>query len=333
MNEHLIISQTTTTASLSTESGGPVDEVAREQRRLQGQAPHVSLVIPALNEAENLPWVLERIPSSVDEVILVDGDSNDDTIGVARRCRPDIRVVRQRGRGKGVALRTGFAAARGDYIVMIDADGSMHPAEIGLFVAALDEGYQFVKGSRFLPEAGSEDLTALRKLGNRCLTSAVNVLFNVPFSDLCYGYVAFRRDVLPVLQLTSHGFEIETELILHAVKARLRIAEVASVELERRHGESNLNAYRDGKRVVRMLARERLHKEPPPVVDLLTRRDDVLLSLIAVRPETNPAPVVEPALNGVTVLPPAPDRTTSPVPESVLSAMDAPAAYALTDGR
>jgi glycosyltransferase involved in cell wall biosynthesis len=252
----------------------------------------VSLVIPALNEGRNLPWVLKRIPAFVDEVILVDGDSVDDTVAVARRCRPDIRVVRQRGRGKGVALRTGFEAATGDYIVMIDADGSMHPEEIGLFVTALHDGYQFVKGSRFLPGAGSEDLTAIRKWGNRCLVTAVNTLFSVPFSDLCYGYVGFRRDVLDDLQLTSHGFEIETELILHAVKARLRIAEVASVELLRRHGESNLNAFRDGKRVFRTLTRERLRKVPPPVVDLLTRRDELLTSAVRRVPQAVPAPAL-----------------------------------------
>ncbi|MPV88096.1 glycosyltransferase [Georgenia ruanii] len=233
--------------------------------------PHVSLIIPALNEARNLPWVLERVPASVEEVILVDGYSTDNTIAVARQCRPDIHVVQQRGRGKGMALRTGFDAARGDYIVMMDADGSMDPGEIDLFVGALDAGYQFVKGSRYLPGAGSEDLTRLRNWGNRCLVTAVNMLFTVPFSDLCYGYVAFRRDVLTALHLTSHGFEIETELIVHAVKARLRIAEVPSIELMRRYGTSNLNAFRDGRRVFRTLTRERLRRVPPPVVDLLHR--------------------------------------------------------------
>ena len=233
--------------------------------------PHVSLIIPALNEARNLPWVLERVPVSVDEVILVDGYSTDNTIAVARQCRPDIQVVQQRGSGKGMALRTGFDAARGDYIVMMDADGSMDPGEIDLFVGALDVGYQFVKGSRYLPGAGSEDLTRVRSWGNRCLVTAVNTLFTVPFSDLCYGYVAFRRDVLTALHLTSHGFEIETELIVHAVKARLRIAEVPSIELVRRYGTSNLNAFRDGRRVFRTLARERLRRVPPPVVDLLHR--------------------------------------------------------------
>src|SRR5690242_3841803 len=84
----------------------------------------VSVVIPALNEAENLPHVLPRIPAWVHEVILVDGHSTDATVAVARELRRDIRVIRQQGHGKGAALRSGFAAARGDIIVMLDADGS-----------------------------------------------------------------------------------------------------------------------------------------------------------------------------------------------------------------
>ncbi|MCK6209397.1 glycosyltransferase family 2 protein [Georgenia sp. EYE_87] len=259
--------------------------------------PSVTLIIPALNEAENLPWVLERIPASVDEVILVDGYSTDDTVAVARRCRPDIRVVQQRGRGKGMAVRTGFDAATGEYIVMMDADGSMHPAEIDDFVTALSEGYQFVKGSRYLPEAGSTDITRLRNWGNRCLVTAVNTMFAVPFSDLCYGFVAFRRDVLPVLQLTAHGFEIETELILHAIKARLRIAEVPSMELERRNGVSNLNTFRDGGRVFRTLARERLRRRPPLVVDSLHRRPatetQVTLAVVHAQSEVTTSVTVE----------------------------------------
>jgi glycosyltransferase involved in cell wall biosynthesis len=222
-----------------------------------------------MNEAENIPWVFGRIPESVDEVILVDGYSTDDTIGVALRIRPETRVVRQLARGKGCALRAGFAAATGDYIVMIDADGSMDPAEVGLFVRALDNGYDFVKGSRYLPGGGSEDLTKLRNFGNYALKTSVNMLFLVPFTDLCYGYVAFRRICLGPLGLTSHGFEIETEMAIHAVKANLKIAEVPSNESIRRSGVSNLNAFRDGKRVLRTLVRERMCRRERPVVDWL----------------------------------------------------------------
>ncbi len=237
---------------------------------LPGQSrPTVSLVVPAMNESENIPWVFGRIPDSVDEVILIDGYSTDDTIGVALRIRPDTRVVRQLGRGKGCALRAGFTAAKGDYIVMIDADGSMDPAEVGLFVQALEDGYDFVKGSRYLPGGGSDDLTRLRNFGNYALKTSVNMLFLVPFTDLCYGYVAFRRTCLEPLGLTSHGFEIETEMAIHAVKANLKIAEVPSKESLRRSGLSNLSTFRDGKRVLRTLVRERMSRRMRPVVDWL----------------------------------------------------------------
>lgn len=231
--------------------------------------PTVSLVVPAMNEADNIPWVFGRIPDSVDEVILIDGYSKDDTVGEALRIRPDTRTLRQHARGKGSALRTGFAAATGDYIVMIDADGSMDPAEIEFFVRALDNGYDFVKGSRYLPGGGSDDLTKLRNLGNYALKTSVNMLFMVPFTDLCYGYVAFRRTCLEPLGLTSHGFEIETEMAIRAVKASLKIAEVPSNESLRRNGSSNLNTFRDGKRVLRTLVRERVSRRKRPVVDWL----------------------------------------------------------------
>src|SRR6202011_3132653 len=108
----------------------------------------VSVVIPALNDAANLPHVLTRIPAFIDEVVLVDGHSIYDTVAVARQIRPDIRIVIQDGRGKGNALACGFAAAMGDIIVMLDADGSTDPAEIPAFVGALLAGHDYAKGSR-----------------------------------------------------------------------------------------------------------------------------------------------------------------------------------------
>ena len=120
--------------------------------------PTVSIVIPALNEGKNLPHVLPKIPTWVHEVILVDGNSVDDTIAVAKSILPDIRIITQEKRGKGIALRTGFAAAEGDIIVMLDADGSMDPAEIPAFVSALLVGADFAKGSRFLHGGGTHDM-------------------------------------------------------------------------------------------------------------------------------------------------------------------------------
>jgi hypothetical protein len=219
--------------------------------------PVVSVVIPAMNEADNLPQVLSRLPDLVDDLILVDGHSTDETIAVARALRPDIRVVSQTAHGKGNALACGFAMCRGDIIVMLDADGSTDPGEIPLFVDALMDGADFVKGSRYMEGGGSEDLTHVRRLGNSMLTGTVNALFNVQYTDLCYGYMAFWRRCLPLLTVDCTGFEVETQLTLRAARAGLTVAEVPSVERNRISGDSNLRPIHDGLRVLRTIADER----------------------------------------------------------------------------
>lgn len=231
-------------------------------RRVQ-RTPRVSCVIPALNEERNIVWVLERLPDVVDEVILVDGDSTDDTVAVSVEARPDLRVVGQDRRGKGAALRAGFAAARGDVVVMIDADRSMDPLEIQRFLDRLDEGFDLVKGSRFLEGAGTTDMEPIRRWGNGVLRNMVNTLFRADFTDLCYGYIAFRRDVLGQLDLQTDGFEIETEIIVRALNSGLRISEVPSFEAPRAHGESNLHTWRDGRRVASTLLRHRFTRRTP----------------------------------------------------------------------
>lgn len=231
----------------------------------------VSAVIPTLNEERNIGWVIGRIPPQVDEIVLVDGHSTDRTVEVARAVRPDVVVVAQRGRGKGDALCTGFRHVTGDYVVVLDADGSMDPLEIDYYITALDEGYDFAKGSRFLRGGGSLDLTRLRTFGNRLLLSTVNQMWRVGFTDLCYGFFAFRRDRLPELAPAATGFEIEAELIAHALTARLRIAEVPSVELPRQYGVSHLHTWRDGNRVLRTVLRERLANRPHRIVAAFDR--------------------------------------------------------------
>jgi len=190
----------------------------------------VSVVIPARNEAKSLPHVLGKVPPWVHEVILVDGLSVDDTSRVAKSELPAIRIVEQTGRGKGNALREGFVAATGDVVVALDADGSMDPGEMDRYVEMLADGYDYVKGSRMLPGASSSDLTLLRSTGNWIFRTLTNVLTGSRYSDLCYGYFAFRRGTVDVLDLRSDGFEIETEINIRAHRAGLRIAEVPSCE-------------------------------------------------------------------------------------------------------
>jgi glycosyltransferase involved in cell wall biosynthesis len=218
--------------------------------------PKVTVVVPTFNEAENLRHVLPAIPP-VDEIILVDGHSHDDTVAIARELLPDIRVIYQTGRGKGNALREGFAAATGDIIVMIDADGSTDPREIPRFVDALRSGdAEFAKGSRFMQGGGSYDITPLRRLGNWMLCLLVNLLYWTNYTDLCYGYNAFWRHCLDVLDIDGNGFEIETQLTLRVHKAQFKVVEVPSYEYPRIHGESNLRTFRDGTRVLKTIMRE-----------------------------------------------------------------------------
>jgi glycosyltransferase involved in cell wall biosynthesis len=229
-------------------------------RRSPSPRRRLSVVIPAKNEARNIGWVISRLPAIVDEVVLVDGHSTDGTIEVARALRPDVVVVQDDAPGKGAALRAGFAAATGDHIVMMDADGSMDPVEIPVLLAKLAEGNDLVKGSRFLGGGGSEDFSLLRKLGNRGLLLVANVLFGSSSSELCYGYAAFSRAAVLGLELTAVGFEVETQLFLRATRSGLRVAEVPSFEAARRSGVSNLHTFRDGWRVLVTIFAERVRR-------------------------------------------------------------------------
>ena len=233
--------------------------------------PRVSVVIPTLNEARNLPHVFSRLPADLHEVIVVDGHSVDDTPNTARRLRPGVRTITQCRTGKGNAVACGCAAATGDVIVMLDADGSADPREIPRFVHALLAGADFALGSRFSAGGGSRDITRLRQLGNRALVALVNVRYGTKYSDLCYGFNAFWRRHLPALELDAvtapppegdcrlwgDGFEIETLMRLRVAAAGLVTTEVPSFEYPRIHGVSNLHAVSDGLRVLRTIVTER----------------------------------------------------------------------------
>jgi glycosyltransferase involved in cell wall biosynthesis len=227
------------------------------------QSIHVSVVIPTLNEAQNLRYVLPFIPPMVSEVILVDGNSTDDTVTVAKQLLPEVRIVKQTGRGKGNALQAGFAASRGDIIVMLDADGSTDPGEIPGFVQPLLDGYDCAKGSRFMERARSHDITFVRRLGNYLLCQLVNTLFHTRCSDLCYGYIAFWKHCLNHVNINCDGFEVETQIYLRMHNAQLKIAEVPSIENLRIYGQSNLHTFRDGWRVLRTIMKEWVSDRSP----------------------------------------------------------------------
>ncbi len=247
-----------------------------EQRLLRPSDPSVSVVIPAKNEGENIPWVLSRLPDCVKEVIVVDGRSEDSTAAIVRSVCPAAKVIEHGNSGKGNAIATGLLAAQGDVVVMLDADGSMDPVEILLYVEALCAGADLVKGSRTIAGGGSQDLSSVRRVGNRALRLFSNLAYRQSWSDLCYGYAAFWKDSLDHLGLVGlcaprperqastlwrgpwygHGFEIEALLYCRAARAHLRIVEVFSHEYKRRSGESHLATWRDGGRVMFAILRE-----------------------------------------------------------------------------
>jgi glycosyltransferase involved in cell wall biosynthesis len=252
--------------------GGSLMEMATY---LSEQHISISVIIPTRNEAPNLQYVLPHLPAYINEVILVDGHSTDGTITEAQRLLPDIRIVEQTGKGKGDAIKAGLACATGDIVVLLDADGSADPLEIPRFVNALLAGNDFAKGSRNLKGGGSHDITWVRSTGNYVLTQLVNLLFNSHFSDLCYGYNVFWKHCLDYVKIDSDGFEIETLINIRMHTAGLKIAEVPSVEYQRIHGNSNLNAVTDGLRILKLIIQERQAKKPQPRVAPLVQKRPV----------------------------------------------------------
>ncbi len=220
--------------------------------------PSVSVIIPTLNEAKNLPLILPYIPMNwVDEIVLVDGRSTDNTVEVAKQLLPSIKVILEKEKGKGAAMNAGYQGSTGDILIVLDADGSNDPREIPRYVTALLEGADFVKGSRFAPGGGTTDMPRYRMIGNGGLMLTANLLFGTQFTDLCYGYHAFWRYCLDAVQVKSYnGFEIDTALYLQAVISRLRIAEVPSFEGYRFYGVGKLQTIPDGIRVLNTIFRQ-----------------------------------------------------------------------------
>jgi glycosyltransferase involved in cell wall biosynthesis len=216
----------------------------------------VSVVIPCLNEAANIERcvrtaleVLSR--NALDgEVLVVDNASEDDSAALAAAA--GARVVHEPRRGYGSAYLAGFAAARGRYIVMADADLTYDFNEIPRFVAELEQGAELVMGDRMDNIQPGAMPWLHRYIGNPALTGLLNLFFNTGVTDAHCGMRALRRDVLPRLDLRTTGMEFASEMVIRAAKADLRIAEFP-IEYHPRGGESKLSSFRDGWRHLRFL--------------------------------------------------------------------------------
>jgi len=219
------------------------------------------IIIPTLNEEENIAKVIQDLGQmGYCDILIVDARSTDNTAEIAQKL--GVNVIFQTGNGKGNALREAFTNrfVDGDMIVIMDADGSMSPKEIPLFKKALDSGADLVKGSRFLGNGHSKDLTLFRKIGNHFLLFLVNLLHSTDYSDLCYGFAAFNKNAIEKLHplLKSKNFEFETEVFIKAKKLGLKVVEIPSVEQQRKKGKSNLNVAKDGFRILRTIVLEAL---------------------------------------------------------------------------
>jgi glycosyltransferase involved in cell wall biosynthesis len=218
-------------------------------------AVEVSVVIPCLNEAQTIGDCVRAAYGALadgdlhGEVIVVDNGSDDGSGNLAREA--GATVIEELRQGYGSAYQTGLAAARGTYIVMVDADLTYDLREIPKFVAALEGGAQVVIGNRMngiRPGA----MPLLSRIGNPLLSRFLNVLHPTPVGDVHCGMRALRRDVLPVLDLRTTGMEFASEMVIRAARERLDMREIP-VELHPRAGESKLSPFRDGWRHLRLI--------------------------------------------------------------------------------
>jgi len=219
----------------------------------------VSLVIPTLNEEKNLLIVLKQLKKikTIREIIVVDKYSEDKTVEVAKKF--GAKVIFD-AIGKGSALRKGMNIAKGNIVITMDADCSMLPSEICLLTAGIEAGYDICMGSRFIQGGGTEDMPLIRKIGNKFFVFLVNFFWNMNYSDLCYGYRAFRKSIIKKLDLKKNGFGIETELSIRAAKLGLKVLEVPSFEKARKFGKGNLKTFKDGWNILKTIFEELLKK-------------------------------------------------------------------------
>jgi glycosyltransferase involved in cell wall biosynthesis len=216
----------------------------------------VSVVIPCLNEAETIERCVRAAYAVLDEhrlageVIVVDNGSDDGSGGIAARA--GAQVVIESRRGYGSAYRTGFATARGDYIVMADADLTYDFGDIPRFVEQLDGGGDMVIGDRMDNIHPGAMPWLHRYVGNPVLSGVLNLFFRTGVSDVHCGMRAFRQEVLPRLELQTTGMEFASEMVIRASKQDLDIRQLA-IEYHPRHGESKLSRFRDGWRHLRFL--------------------------------------------------------------------------------
>ncbi len=217
----------------------------------------VTVLICTLNEEDNLPSKLQKIPVWVDEVLIVDGHSTDKTVEVAKEICPEIKVVYQPGKGKGNALKIGIENATGDIIVTLDADNATDPAEMPKFIDKLLLGYDYIKGTRFV-SGRAYNKPFHRVLGNWIITMTFDVLFFRLYTDMCSGYNAYwRKNVQEIQIFSTDGYENEPLINARIAKSRLNVIEVGHSDHGRSKGDVKESSWRQGVKAIKSITRER----------------------------------------------------------------------------
>ncbi len=221
------------------------------------EKPLVSVVMPCLNEEEAVGACIEKIQktftrANIDgEIIVCDNGSTDNSVEIAESM--GVRVVHQPLRGYGNAYLKGFASAKGSYLIMGDADDTYDFKLIPEFLDKLiNEGYDFVTGSRYIREGDKSMPLSHRFFGNPLLTAILNILFGTAYTDVYCGFRGFSREAYDLIRPVSPGMEFNLELAINAGLADLKITEIP-IQLHPRKGESKLRTIRDGWRSLRMM--------------------------------------------------------------------------------
>lgn len=215
----------------------------------------VTLIIPTRNEEGCIGKVLDEVPKEfVDEILIVDR-STDNTVKEAKaHIRPKKdKIVLQKNKGYGNAFIQGIKIARGDIIVMMDADGSHNPADIPFLLNKINEGYDYAMASRYTIGAKSFDDTFVRWVGNQIFTKLTNIVHNMHITDSLYLLTAVSKNNLIRMKLKSPGFEICSEILIKAGRLGLRMAEIPAIERKRYKGESKVSALIDGLDVLKRI--------------------------------------------------------------------------------
>ena len=237
---------------------------SQENGGLALRRPSITILLPAKNEEDGIETTFASLPVQrllelgyPVEILVADGRSHDRTREVA--LAHGARVIQQLGTGKGRGVRIALEVAKGDYVVMLDADATYPAKAIPAFVAMLEEGYDVVMGSRFLGRIDPLAMKRVNRLGNHGLSLLASVLYGRRCTDVCTGMWAFRRDTMRSLGLSSTHFEVEAEMFARAARAGLRVAELP-ITYARREGVTKLGSVRDGLRIGAALVRYRLER-------------------------------------------------------------------------